>query len=290
MNEKKQRMIEVGMKLFAQNGFHATSIQEIAQSSGVSKGAFYLHFKSKEDLILSIYKFYYESTKEKVIAAKEGGLPPKEQLSLQLQIYFGDFLKQKDFMIMQFRENFSINDQLDQFILKMRREIMRWFESAITAIYKEKVSGYEVDIAMLLEGIVTSYLKVVLFDPVQLDFKKVADYIVERVDDCVVGITARKANPMLTKEMLPTIYQDHVEETSNVSVDQWLQEAIHKVDQLELSRERKEELQATIQVLMVENAKEQPQKVVFKGMLMTFQDIAELQEIKHSIMKELNIV
>ncbi|WP_425574658.1 TetR/AcrR family transcriptional regulator, partial [Streptomyces rhizosphaericus] len=38
MNEKKLKLIENGMKLFAKKGYYHTSIQEIASESGVSKG------------------------------------------------------------------------------------------------------------------------------------------------------------------------------------------------------------------------------------------------------------
>lgn len=48
MTEKNTQIIEAGMKLFANKGFSATSVQEIATESGISKGSFYLHFKSKD--------------------------------------------------------------------------------------------------------------------------------------------------------------------------------------------------------------------------------------------------
>ena len=40
--------------LFSQAGYDATSVAQICEQAGVSKGAFYHHFPSKQDLFLSI--------------------------------------------------------------------------------------------------------------------------------------------------------------------------------------------------------------------------------------------
>ena len=51
---KKQLIIEKSLELFAKQGFEATSIQQITEYCGISKGAFYLSFKSKDELILAL--------------------------------------------------------------------------------------------------------------------------------------------------------------------------------------------------------------------------------------------
>ncbi|MCY9501341.1 TetR/AcrR family transcriptional regulator [Paenibacillus larvae] len=40
--------------------YHATSIQEIVDTAGIAKGSLYFYFKSKEDLLLSLLKYYYD--------------------------------------------------------------------------------------------------------------------------------------------------------------------------------------------------------------------------------------
>jgi AcrR family transcriptional regulator len=46
MQEKKITIIERATEIIAKKGYHAASIQEIAVASKLSKGAFYLYFKS----------------------------------------------------------------------------------------------------------------------------------------------------------------------------------------------------------------------------------------------------
>ncbi|MDQ0417455.1 AcrR family transcriptional regulator [Croceifilum oryzae] len=49
-----KRIKNAGLRLFAQLGYHATSIDEIVEEAGYTKGAFYGHFKGKEELFLAI--------------------------------------------------------------------------------------------------------------------------------------------------------------------------------------------------------------------------------------------
>lgn len=49
-NEKQQLIMEVALRLFANEGFHATSIAKIAKEAGISKGLLYNYFNSKEEL------------------------------------------------------------------------------------------------------------------------------------------------------------------------------------------------------------------------------------------------
>lgn len=56
MNKTKRKIFETAMKLFAEKGYDATSIEEITATVGVAKGTLYYHFSSKEE----IYKFLIE--------------------------------------------------------------------------------------------------------------------------------------------------------------------------------------------------------------------------------------
>ena len=46
------------MRLFLEKGYHGTSIDEITRAADLTKGAFYWHFKSKEDLLKKIIREY----------------------------------------------------------------------------------------------------------------------------------------------------------------------------------------------------------------------------------------
>ncbi len=55
-SETKNKILTKALLLIAKNGYDNTSIQEICNSAEVSTGAFYHHFKSKENIIIESYK------------------------------------------------------------------------------------------------------------------------------------------------------------------------------------------------------------------------------------------
>lgn len=50
-----QRLLSVATRLFAEQGFETTSVQQIVDTAGVTKGAMYHYFGSKDDLLYEIY-------------------------------------------------------------------------------------------------------------------------------------------------------------------------------------------------------------------------------------------
>ncbi|AOV07336.1 TetR/AcrR family transcriptional regulator [Sporosarcina ureilytica] len=69
----KQEITKHSVKLFQEKGFSETSIQDIVDSLGVTKGTFYYYFKSKEQLLMDIHLRYIEDllNRQKEIIEKE---------------------------------------------------------------------------------------------------------------------------------------------------------------------------------------------------------------------------
>ncbi|SHO55910.1 TetR/AcrR family transcriptional regulator [Vibrio quintilis] len=52
----RQHIYDVGLMLMQKNGYHATTVSQISKAAKVSVGAFYHHFRSKEDILSHIYE------------------------------------------------------------------------------------------------------------------------------------------------------------------------------------------------------------------------------------------
>ncbi|MFC8532352.1 TetR/AcrR family transcriptional regulator [Streptomyces sp. NPDC057249] len=52
----RQRIQDVALELFAEQGYEKTSLREIAEKLDVTKAALYYHFKTKEDILVSIFE------------------------------------------------------------------------------------------------------------------------------------------------------------------------------------------------------------------------------------------
>jgi len=79
--ETRQRLLAAGERVFLRRGLQGSSVEEIAQEAGFTRGAFYSNFKSKDELFVEllhkrVYDRYAEMAEE---AAAQPGTP-REQL------------------------------------------------------------------------------------------------------------------------------------------------------------------------------------------------------------------
>src|SRR3954469_17577999 len=51
----RERIQAVALELFAEHGYEKTSLREIAERLDVTKAALYYHFKTKEDILISLF-------------------------------------------------------------------------------------------------------------------------------------------------------------------------------------------------------------------------------------------
>lgn len=54
--DKRDRILDAAVRVFAREGFHATKVSDIARAAGVADGTIYLYFKSKEELLVSLFE------------------------------------------------------------------------------------------------------------------------------------------------------------------------------------------------------------------------------------------
>jgi AcrR family transcriptional regulator len=71
--ETRNTILEVALGLFSQHGYDATSVDQICQGAGVSKGAFYHHFSTKQDLFLALMEAWLASVEGSFTGSGEMG-------------------------------------------------------------------------------------------------------------------------------------------------------------------------------------------------------------------------
>jgi TetR/AcrR family fatty acid metabolism transcriptional regulator len=69
-NHKYHQILEAAVKVFARQGFHQSTVAEIAKEAGVADGTIYLYFKNKDDILVQFFSFrtkqVFESFREEV--------------------------------------------------------------------------------------------------------------------------------------------------------------------------------------------------------------------------------
>ncbi len=78
---KREQVIETATKLFCQYGYHATSVDLIAEQAGVTKRTLYKHFCTKDELILASLRQYDSKFRNDFMRRVEAAAPtPRERL------------------------------------------------------------------------------------------------------------------------------------------------------------------------------------------------------------------
>ncbi len=80
--ERRNQILEAAMAVFARQGFDQARMDDIAQEAGLSKGALYLYYKSKDAIISAILQFLFSQAMKKL----RGFLENEEQGSVREQL------------------------------------------------------------------------------------------------------------------------------------------------------------------------------------------------------------
>ena len=93
MTELKQNIIHEALKLFSLKGFSNASMTDILSASGTSKGGFYNHFKSKEDLFFQVLEEAKQIWRQKNLDGLKQIDTPIEKIILFLENFKDKYLK-----------------------------------------------------------------------------------------------------------------------------------------------------------------------------------------------------
>lgn len=58
--ERRNQILSAATTVFARSGFHEARMEDIAEEVGLSKGALYLYYKSKDAIIAALLKFFFD--------------------------------------------------------------------------------------------------------------------------------------------------------------------------------------------------------------------------------------
>ena len=91
----KQNLIQNSIRTFREKGYYRTSMSDLALASGLTKGAFYHHFKNKEEVMTSCLLSTFHFFKDQVFSiAYEEELKISERLDKMAQVIFNIFSKE----------------------------------------------------------------------------------------------------------------------------------------------------------------------------------------------------
>jgi TetR/AcrR family transcriptional regulator, cholesterol catabolism regulator len=131
----KSRLSAEAARLFAQRGYHGTSIGDLAAALGIQKASVYSHIKGKEDLLAEIALAGAEAFHAALDAVPEGD--PTERLRLALRAHLGVVDQQLEVATVWLNEwRYLTGPARERFLADRHhyeRRIRRLFEDAVAA-------------------------------------------------------------------------------------------------------------------------------------------------------------
>ncbi|MDX8047085.1 TetR/AcrR family transcriptional regulator [Gracilibacillus sp. S3-1-1] len=277
MDEKKKQLIEVSLKLFSEKGFHSTSIQEIADKSHVSKGAFYLHFDSKDSLLIEAYQYYADTVLENLNNIEQSTNSASEQLAKQLAAFLRLFKEHKEYLVMQLRDNIHQSDKFEELIISLHKQSFEWMSHRLIDIYGEKLRPYIVDVVIQIEGLLGGYLKWIAIHDISVESNKIATYIVEKLDVLVTSILTEASPPLFQHDDLTRFNENHAQ----TLFQQIKQQAKN------LERGEREQVAEALHVLEEEWQKKEPKKIIIQSMMEHLEAYPTIEQTVQALKRKL---
>ena len=138
MNRTKRRIFTTAIKLFAQNGYESTGIEEITAVAGVAKGSLYYHFETKEELFDLLLeegrKLLYNSIEIKFRSCNNA----LDKLKAIIMIQIKSLIRYEDFVTVIINNTLGDNSRskksqkaLDEYMAKIQEVIQEGIDEGI---------------------------------------------------------------------------------------------------------------------------------------------------------------
>lgn len=85
---RRSQLLENALQVFARRGFHGTSMDEVAETAGVTKPVLYQHFRSKRALYLELLEEVGAELREAITKASVSASGPRRQVEAGCAAYF----------------------------------------------------------------------------------------------------------------------------------------------------------------------------------------------------------
>lgn len=191
MNKRKEHVVHMAHELFIEKGYHATSIQDILNRSGISKGSFYNYFASKGELFKAVFTSIHSQLEEERNALLIG-----EDLNdiniFSQQIHLSMTLNRKNKMLQLIEDALVSNDtELIIFIKQSRFLLLEWVHDRFINIFSEDKRPYLFDCAILFTGLLHNMLQVSTAMNETVSLKELIDYCMDRIQIMIEDVSSK---------------------------------------------------------------------------------------------------
>jgi len=139
--EPRQEILRTAARLFQQQGYDATSMNDVAAALKLSKGGLYHHFQSKDEILFHIMSHAMEITEERVVkvARRVEGVEERLRTLIRLHIQVVLSLEDREITVM-LQENHPLPPALRRKINARKKDYLVFVENLIAEVQRRRNS------------------------------------------------------------------------------------------------------------------------------------------------------
>lgn len=203
MSMLKEKILQSAIRSFAEKGYQATSIQDIADDCSIAKGSIYKYYGSKEELYIRILEKRQQDMIDAVEQIRKKGLSRRETFLEEIAYQFDFFIEHGYYISRDHNELPPANsDKIGTVIHQLQLNMFRYYQDILLRHYGDLIAEWKWDATAVFNGLIREYTFHVLFGFKPLIQKELAVFIAERMDDLVLGLEKRDPRPLLTDELM----------------------------------------------------------------------------------------
>lgn len=281
MSLLKQKIMDSALRFFADKGYAATSVQDIANDCGIAKGSFYKFFASKEDLLIEVYETRFRNMFDKAEAIRtDNSLSSRERLIRETTIQFELF---DDFRssIQNLRElPVPGEGKFMPFITRLRAAMLEYYKGCLLRAYGPSLERHAWDFVAIYAGILREFRLLPLFAGVPFEADRAAAFVVNRLDDLVAGIQSRDELPVISDTAMTEYIRRSLDGAESSVADRRRERLLaleEAVRELNVPNGKRAELEEAARLLREEAGKEEPNRVILRALLELLKSQPELK-------------
>ena len=140
--DPRQEILRTAARLFQQQGYDGTSMNDVAAALRLSKGGLYHHFQSKDEILFNLMSHAMDITEEQVIAPVKAIANPEERLRALISRHIGVVLSERDREItVMLHENHPLTPALRKRINARKKDYVHFVENLIAEVQNTRVGG-----------------------------------------------------------------------------------------------------------------------------------------------------
>lgn len=134
--EREALILKAAEDVLMEKGYHETSVDEIAARVGIAKGTVYLHFPSKEDLVVAIFERDMQQLLQSIDSTMESMTTAREKIEAIFDLMHGGIMSKR----MQFLFSISNSSGLKHLMVEKKgcvREIWDQLSARLYSLFEE---------------------------------------------------------------------------------------------------------------------------------------------------------